>query len=456
MKASEVLSRYAAGERDFRRANLRGQSFKKQNLAGADFSGADIRGANFAQAQLQGANFTRAVAGVQRRWVVGQLLLLLVIAALAGVLQIYFAHFIDYFFPHWWDPSYNWDYFAKDLATTIAYCIIPVTFTATACQGFTAGSVITLAIASVVTVAFAGVEAVAVAVIFAVIFTAVFAIALGEAVVDTSAFVFAIALGEAVVAANAVAAAVRVAVAKAIVSAETFAGVVADAVGVSVSVGITVAILLMVLYCSRRALRSDEKFELRSSFGIAFAALGGTRFYGSDLTGANFTGAVLKSTNFRAATLTHVCWHTAQKLDCARVGNSILTNAAVLELLTSRNGYKKSYVDANLRGADLNGVNLNAADLKLADLSEATLQQANLRDANLREVLAIGTDFTEAYLTGACLEAWDIDHTTKLNGVDCQYIFLLEHPTELGSRERRPHDPDEVFKPGDFEKLYSR
>lgn len=138
------------------------------------------------------------------------------------------------------------------------------------------------------------------------------------------------------------------------------------------------------------------------------------------------------------------------------MGDSVLTNAAVLDLLTSRNGYKKSYVDANLRGANLNGVNLNAANLKWADLSGATLQQANLRDANLREVLAIDTDFTQAYLTGACLEAWNIDHTTKLDQVDCQYVFLLEHPNELGNRERRPHDPDEVFKPGDFEKLYRK
>ncbi|NJO50388.1 MAG: pentapeptide repeat-containing protein, partial [Leptolyngbyaceae cyanobacterium RM2_2_4] len=219
---------------------------------------------------------------------------------------------------------------------------------------------------------------------------------------------------------------------------------------------VAVASLLLGLYCSRRALKGDKKFELLRSFSIAFAALGGTRFYQADLTGANFTSATLKSTNFRAATLTHVCWHTAQKLDRARVGDSILTNAAVLDLLTSHNGYKKSYVDANLRGANLNGVNLNAADLKWADLSDATLQQANLRDANLREVLAIGTDFTQAYLTGACLESWNIDHTTKLDRVDCQYVFLLEHFNPSGSRERRPHDPDEMFKPGDFEKLYRK
>jgi uncharacterized protein YjbI with pentapeptide repeats len=50
MKADEVLRRYAAGERDFHRVNLRGQSFKGKDLSGADFSEADIRGANFTNA----------------------------------------------------------------------------------------------------------------------------------------------------------------------------------------------------------------------------------------------------------------------------------------------------------------------------------------------------------------------------------------------------------------------
>lgn len=43
MKADEVLRQYAAGERDFRRVNLRGQSFKGKDLSGADFSEADSR-----------------------------------------------------------------------------------------------------------------------------------------------------------------------------------------------------------------------------------------------------------------------------------------------------------------------------------------------------------------------------------------------------------------------------
>ena len=69
----------------------------------------------------------------------------------------------------------------------------------------------------------------------------------------------------------------------------------------------------------------------------------------------------------------------------------------------------------------------------------------------LTEVQAVGTD-----LTGACLESWNIDHTTKLDNVDCQYIFLLEKPNQIGSRERRLHNPERVFQKGDFTKLYQQ
>jgi uncharacterized protein YjbI with pentapeptide repeats len=116
--------------------------------------------------------------------------------------------------------------------------------------------------------------------------------------------------------------------------------------------------MLFSLYVARRALKGDEKFAWVRVFGIAFGAMGGTSFCGADLTGANFTGATLKSTNFQASRqkqtiLDQVCWQDVKKLDRARVGNSILANTIVRDLLVSRNGYKKSYVKADFRGANL-------------------------------------------------------------------------------------------------------
>jgi uncharacterized protein YjbI with pentapeptide repeats len=214
-------------------------------------------------------------------------------------------------------------------------------------------------------------------------------------------------------------------------------------------------------YAAWRAFKYDEKFALVRTIGVAFGAIGGTSFCGADITDADFTKAILKSINFnhtkQKQTILHqVCWSGAVKLDRARLGTSILANPAVCELLITRNGYKKSYKNVDLHNANLKGINLECADLEQANLSHAALQQANLNYANLTKTLAVGADFSQAYLTGACLESWNIDHTTKLDRVDCQFVYLLEQPNSIGSRERRPHDPDKVFQPGDFEKLYKK
>lgn len=51
MDAGELLKRYAAGERDFRDANLRGVS-----LIGANLSKANMRGASLSVDNLSGAS----------------------------------------------------------------------------------------------------------------------------------------------------------------------------------------------------------------------------------------------------------------------------------------------------------------------------------------------------------------------------------------------------------------
>lgn len=82
------------------------------------------------------------------------------------------------------------------------------------------------------------------------------------------------------------------------------------------------------------------------------------------------------------------------------------------------------------------------------------LRDTVLEGAILTEAQAINADFTGACLTGATLEAWNIDSTTTLKNVDCRYVFLRETSNEEGHRERRPHNPDKMFQPGDFEKFF--
>ncbi|MFM6129190.1 MAG: pentapeptide repeat-containing protein [Sphaerospermopsis kisseleviana] len=116
----------------------------------------------------------------------------------------------------------------------------------------------------------------------------------------------------------------------------------------------------------------------------------------------------------------------------------------------------------NLRGAYLPEADLRRADLRDTNLSEAVLAGAQLEGANLKASQCLGTNLAGAHLTGATLEGWNIDHTTKLEGVDCAYVYLLEpfdaHGQRLDDhhRERLPHDPDKTFGPGDFETYFKQ
>ncbi|HBW90045.1 MAG TPA: hypothetical protein DEG17_14485, partial [Cyanobacteria bacterium UBA11149] len=104
-------------------------------------------------------------------------------------------------------------------------------------------------------------------------------------------------------------------------------------------------------------------------------------------------------------------------------------------------------IGCNLKGANLIGADLTEADLTEADISNTNLQQAWLERANLTKAQALNTNFNQTKLTGACLEAWNIDSTTKLDGAICDYVYLLNH-----QKERRPNSGE--FAPGEFTKLF--
>lgn len=57
MDANEVLSRYAAGARDFRQADLKGLYLFKANLSGVDLTGASLCNSNLSGADLSNANY---------------------------------------------------------------------------------------------------------------------------------------------------------------------------------------------------------------------------------------------------------------------------------------------------------------------------------------------------------------------------------------------------------------
>ena len=380
--------------KDFSGKNLRGHNFQDQNLTGAKFIGADIRGANFTNALLREADFTRAKAGLQRRWTIFLVIISLFLSLISGLMSGLTTAWVTLFLT----PNNIKQY--TIIPGVLLLIVLAIFFIVTLRQGLVVG---------------AGAGAV------------------------TGAAAATAAVAEAVAAAAAVAVAVAAAVAAAVAPAGAAA--------------VAAAVAALGIYIAWRALAGDEKHAFVRTIAIAFAATGGTSFRNADLTDAHFTEATLKSTDFRTANLTRTCFRNTEKLDRARVGNSILADTRVRELLISRNGYKKSYFGADFQGANLTGVNLNEANLKQANLSEATLHQANLEFANLTETQALATDFTEAYFTGACLEAWNIDGNTKLDRVDCQFVYRLENPKpRTDDRERCPSSGE--FAPGEFTKLF--
>ena len=60
MDTSELLRRYAAGERDFKNVSLSGAQLGRACLSGIDLSRAELIGANLAHATLRAANLSEA------------------------------------------------------------------------------------------------------------------------------------------------------------------------------------------------------------------------------------------------------------------------------------------------------------------------------------------------------------------------------------------------------------
>ncbi|MDF5725084.1 MAG: pentapeptide repeat-containing protein [Rhizonema sp. PD38] len=86
-----------------------------------------------------------------------------------------------------------------------------------------------------------------------------------------------------------------------------------------------------------------------------------------------------------------------------------------------------------------------------SNLSNANFKGANLSGAVLVATQALGTNFSEATFTGACLEDWSINSATQINDVICDYIYRCQD-----EQERRPSDINKNFVQGEFIKLFQK
>lgn len=130
--------------------------------------------------------------------------------------------------------------------------------------------------------------------------------------------------------------------------------------------------------------------------------------------------------------------------------------------LRGSNFSRADLVDADLRGSNLQDVNFSRADLtrvrlirsdiRWSNFSKADLRNADFRRADASNTLlfaaqALGTDFSHATLTGACLEDWNINSQTCLDNVICDYVYISSK-----GKERRPRHGN--FQSGEFAALF--
>ncbi|ABW33358.1 pentapeptide repeat-containing protein [Acaryochloris marina] len=165
-----------------------------------------------------------------------------------------------------------------------------------------------------------------------------------------------------------------------------------------------------------------------------------------DLSSADLRNADLRDADLRDADLFNADLFNAS-LSNASLSGADLTNANLRDASLSNADLSK----ANLRFASLRYADLSKANLSNASLYEAKLFGANLSNADLRLSKAIRTNFMDADLSGTCITDWHIIRGTNFECVKCSYIYLGYNLEQEKFTDRLPVNPDQEFKPGEFE-----
>lgn len=443
MKTQQVLALYAAGERNFQGQDLKGCNFKGAHLAGVDFTRADIRGAKFTAANLRQARFQKAQVGIGVFWMWA-----------AGALAIFWGILAGFFGTNL-AAMYTGSDRTDLTAGLVCLLILGLVFKLNGQFGLLKGLSITL-----VVLASMGTGAGAIAVwlnwmaLGQITLTTINTATL--MVVVVSGLSLLLAIPQAMNENSRILASLGSLIGT--LSVPLFAsGPVATNLGRS---GTVLALALAILIVSRcldlakRALAGDHRQSLIRAFAIATVTHLGTRFRGADLTYGNFADSLLAYADFRDSRIDYCRWDGVRGLDLVHWGESAMNDARVRALLVGRTRPDDgALIGANLAAMDLSHMDLRQVNLKSANLLDTNLRGTDLTQANLTLVKALGADFTDAILTGACIEGWAIDSKTCLANVDCRFVYRLEQP-KPNSDDRERHPSSGEFEPGDFTKLF--
>ncbi len=455
LSAQQVKQFYHAGERDFRGAILRGCNFQGTDLTGADFSNTDIHGANFAQANLSNSKFIGAKAGITRKYQLLKIFLILVASYISllfivGPWLLIAGNALN---P---DPN-NVLELSGFIFLDVVYAVLAILLylgyiVLAKRRGFleatkttSVGGPILAVVLATITVQFIRKK-----------------IALSTFMVASGIFMWSL-LSMIIIAIGVVISAI--AIASMVVIAGDLSVFLVAILGVSTQLlwhikgrhltievdGVAFILGMTSIWLSykiqKTAFSDIHRFQFIREFAINFVAWRGTRFAQANLLNADFESANLAKSQFRTAYLRRACFHLAKNLHYAQLEGTLLANPMVRELVVSLRGRSRSFAGFNLQGAWLVGADLSNCDFTEADLSHATVAKAMLTGVNLTQAQVLDTDFSQAELTGITIEGWNTNSRTRLDGVICDYVYLLN-----GQRERRPNSGN--FQPGEFTQVF--
>lgn len=185
---------------------------------------------------------------------------------------------------------------------------------------------------------------------------------------------------------------------------------------------------------------------------LRFAGLKDSNLRNANLRGAKLNGASLLRTNFQLANLSKAIFVEAHIIETNfHLANLSYANLEKANLVGVVPGQKLFGFWTNIGDANFVGANLKLANLSGQNVNGQNFREADLSQANLTRVEALGTNFTNAVLTGACIEDWHINNQTNLSNIVCNYIYLKEN-----KQERRPHELDKIFGLGEFVSLFKK
>jgi uncharacterized protein YjbI with pentapeptide repeats len=439
------------------RRNLQGQSFMDQDLTGTDFSDTDIRGTDFTNAKLINCKFNNVTAGLQRHWIIVTMIAALFLSALSGVGSVQVGIITLSTLGQRFTQEFT------HIPSVIVFGSLVVFLVATLRLGLVLGLLaltVTISVAvpigSMLGPILAGTGPVALAVAWMAIATLSYAIstAVVRIVAESKTLISAMGIADYFVSFTAGVGGWIIAqdVSKGSGSIAKSLDVAGNEPLIAKVASVTIAIVIVLLgrYIGLKAVAVDEKFALIRTIAVALAATGGTSFRNANLTDADFSGAILKNTDIREAKLIRTRWLRTKQLNYARFGNSYLADTKLRQLVITAEGEGKIFDGLNLEGLNLSQANLKGASLIGANLVNTNLQCADLTKAKLVQTQLADADLTLASLTGAFIQDWGITTTTKLDGVDCKYIYLRLPTDNDPDSYRKPDNKNEEFAPREF------